>query len=75
MMATGDSLCSTFKRLSQEEQICGVVAEGCELRWEQFGSPRAAGVQMAVRASAGDLEEGRSRSQRAGAMTRSRSGR
>ncbi|MEU3166125.1 hypothetical protein [Streptosporangium sp. NPDC006930] len=61
MMATGDSLRSTFKRLSQEEQIRDVVAEGCELLWEQFGSARATGVQMAVRALAGDLEEGRIR--------------
>lgn len=61
MMATGSGLRPTFERLAQEGQICDVVAEGCKLLWEQFGFPRAIGVQMAVSALAGDMDEGRIR--------------
>lgn len=61
MMVTGGNLSPVFKRLSQEDQISDVVAEGCELLWKQFGFPSAAGVQMATRALAGDMEEERIR--------------
>ncbi|MEV4243506.1 hypothetical protein AB0J63_08870 [Streptosporangium canum] len=61
MMATGGGLRPTFERLTHEGQIHDVMTEGCDLLWEQFGFPRAAGVQMAVNALAGDMDEGRIR--------------
>jgi len=60
MMTSGD-ISETFERLEAEGRIAGVVREGQDLLINQFGSARSAGVDMAVRALAGDMPEERVR--------------
>lgn len=62
MMVAGN-VRPVFERLAVEDQIRHAIGEARELLVDQFGATRAVGVEMAVRALAGDMTEDHIRAQ------------
>jgi hypothetical protein len=58
MMATeADEVAATFSRLLTHDQVADTTRDGLSQLRRHFGAPRAAGVEMAVRALAGVQDE------------------